>query len=74
MKFGGSILEAIGQAGGDGWFPAFRDASGEQIARAHRMGLKVGAWTVNDLPGMRALAANGIDAICTDRSDLIMTL
>ena len=31
----------------------------------------VGTWTVNDPEQMRALAARGIDAICTDRPDLL---
>ncbi|HEY5048693.1 MAG TPA: glycerophosphodiester phosphodiesterase family protein [Rhizomicrobium sp.] len=74
VKFGGSILEAIKAAGGDGWFACWRDATPEAIAAAHRLGLKAGAWTVNDPDEMRRLAALRIDAICTDRLDLIMTL
>jgi len=71
-RFGGSILEAIKAAGADGWFAYFRDATEEGIAEAHRLGLKVGAWTVDDPDMMRTLAARGIDAICTDRTDLIV--
>ncbi len=74
VNFNGSILDAIKAAGGDGWFPFFRDATETAIAEAHRLGLKAGAWTVNSPSGMRALAGFGIDAICTDRSDLIMEL
>ena len=74
INFGGSILEAINAAGGDGWFPYFPDATVEAIDLAHRLGLKVGAWTVDAESDMRALGARGIDAICTDRSDLIMSL
>lgn len=74
MRFGGSIIEAIRAAGGDGWFPYFRDATAEQITLAHRLGLKVGAWTVDDADEMRTLAARAIDAICTDRTDLILQL
>lgn len=71
VKFGGSILEAIKAAGGDGWFPYHRDATAETIAAAHDLGLKVGAWTVDDESEMRALAANGIDALCSDRTDIL---
>jgi glycerophosphoryl diester phosphodiesterase len=74
LKCGGSILQAIKAAGGDGWFPYWRDATGDAIADAHGLGLKVGAWTVDDAADMRALISSGIDAICTDRTDLIMTL
>jgi glycerophosphoryl diester phosphodiesterase len=74
LGYGGSILEAIKAAEGDGWFPFYRDASNEAIAEAHRLGLKVGAWTVDDADDMRLLKAHGIDAICTDRTDLIMGL
>jgi glycerophosphoryl diester phosphodiesterase len=74
VNFNGSILEAIKAAGGDGWFPYYRDATGGAIADAHRLGLGVGAWTVDDPETIRALIRNGIDAICTDRTDLVMDL
>jgi glycerophosphoryl diester phosphodiesterase len=74
VRFGGSIVEAIKAAGGDGWFPFSRDATPELIEQAHCLGLKVGAWTVDDPDEMRMLARHGIDAICTDRTDLIMDL
>ncbi|MGD0189242.1 MAG: glycerophosphodiester phosphodiesterase family protein [Rhizomicrobium sp.] len=74
VAHGGSILEAIKAAGGGGWFPFHRDANRASIREAHRLGLKVGAWTVDDAEDMRSLATNGIDAICTDRTDLIMGL
>jgi glycerophosphoryl diester phosphodiesterase len=67
----GSILEAIRAAGGDGWFLYAPDATAEAIAHAHNLGLKVGAWTVDDPEEMHALTTFGIDAICTDRPDLM---
>ncbi len=70
-NFGGSLLEAINAAGGDGWFPYAPDATRDATARAHALGLKAGAWTVDDPAEMTALAARGIDAICTDRPDLM---
>jgi len=71
VKYGGSILKAIRAAGGDGWFPMYRDATPEAIAEARALGLKVGAWTIDDPADMRAARANGLDAICTDRPDLL---
>ena len=71
VNYGGSILKAIKAAGGDGWFPTHRDATAERVTEARALGLKVGAWTVNDPGEMRRLIALGLDAICTDRPDLL---
>jgi glycerophosphoryl diester phosphodiesterase len=71
VNYGGSILKAIKAAGGEGWFPFYRDATEEAVAEARTLGLKVGAWTVDDPVDMRALSARGLDALCTDRPDLL---
>ena len=71
VKHGGSIVAAIKAAGGDGWFPTYTDINAQTVAEARSLGLKIGAWTVDDPAQMRALAALGIDAICTDRPDLM---
>ena len=65
------ILNGIKAAGADGWFPHFADASQQAIADAHALGLKIAAWTVNDPAEMQRLTAQGLDAICTDRPDLM---
>jgi glycerophosphoryl diester phosphodiesterase len=72
VRFDDSLLAALQAAGADGWFPHVSDATTEAIADAHACGLKIGAWTVNDPEEMRALAARGADAICTDRPDLAL--
>jgi glycerophosphoryl diester phosphodiesterase len=66
------VIDMIAQAGGQGWFPNFPDATPDNVAHAHRLGLKVGAWTVNDPADMRRLAE--LDAICTDRPDLLSSI
>jgi glycerophosphoryl diester phosphodiesterase len=71
VKHGGSLIAAAKAAGADGWFPMWVDVNEESIGQAHGLGLKVGAWTVNDPAEMRWLASLGIDAICTDRPDLM---
>lgn len=71
IRYGGSIPAAIKAAGGDGWFPYWRDATADVIAEAHSLGLKVGAWTLDEPAEMQALASRGIDAICTDRPDVV---
>ena len=40
------------------------------VAYAHRAGLAVKVWTVNDEPVMRRLTAWGVDGLITDRPDL----
>jgi glycerophosphoryl diester phosphodiesterase len=40
------------------------------VAAAHRAGVKVKVWTVNDQAQMRHLARIGVDALITDRPDL----
>jgi glycerophosphoryl diester phosphodiesterase len=69
INYDGSVLKAIKAAGGDGWFPFYRDATLSAVAAARALGLKVGAWTVDDPVDMRALV--GLDALCTDRPDIL---
>jgi glycerophosphoryl diester phosphodiesterase len=66
------MIDMIAGASGQGWFPNFRDASPDNVAYARRLGLKVGAWTVNDPADMRQLM--DLDAICTDRPDLLKNI
>ena len=64
-------MRAIKAAGGDGWFPTYADATEDAIAQAAKLGLKVGVWTADDVRDMRVLASRGLDAICTDRPDVL---
>ncbi len=68
------VPDIIKGAGGDGWFPSFEDATAEIVAHARALGLQVGAWTVNQPDEMRRLIDLKLDAICTDRPDLLKTL
>jgi glycerophosphoryl diester phosphodiesterase len=74
VSYGGSIRKAIKAAGGDGWFPFYLDATRDAIAETHALGLKVGAWTVDAASDMKRLTDDGIDAICTDRPDILAAL
>jgi glycerophosphoryl diester phosphodiesterase len=71
VNYGGSIRRAIKAAGGDGWFPSYGDITPERVAEAHALGLKVGAWTVNEPAAMKCMIDRDIDAICTDRPDIL---
>jgi glycerophosphoryl diester phosphodiesterase len=44
------------------------------IADAHRAGLGVQVWTVNDEPEARRLLEWGVDALITDRPDTMIPL
>jgi glycerophosphoryl diester phosphodiesterase len=66
------VLEMIAATGAQGWFAHFTDATPDNVARSRGKGLKVGAWTVNRQDDMRRLM--GLDALCTDRPDLLEAL
>ena len=40
--------------------------TGDFVDRAHRLGLEVHVWTINEAADMRTLAGLGVDAIVTD--------
>lgn len=46
----------------------------DTIAQFHAMGIRVGAWTVNDPARAEVLVAAGVDAITTDNPELALTL
>jgi glycerophosphoryl diester phosphodiesterase len=45
-----------------------------RIATLHARGLRVFAWTVDDLPTMRRLLEDGVDGLISNRSDLFREL
>lgn len=47
-------------------YESWRLVTAESVAAAHRMGLEVHVWTVNEEVEMRALLALGVDGILTD--------
>ena len=49
-------------------------ASARVVARCHQAGLRVLVWTVDDMPTMRRLKADGVDGITSNRPDLLMQL
>ena len=68
------MQDIIKAAGGDGWFPCHEDATAISVAGARARGLQVAAWTVNQPADMKRLLDLKVDAVCTDRPDLLQTL
>ena len=66
------VIDQIAAAGAQGWFAKFADATLENVAHARGRGLKLGAWTVNRRDDMERL--KDLDALCTDRPDLLQAL
>lgn len=67
------VLDIIKAAGGDGWFPCHEDATDLSVTGARARGLQVAAWTVDEPADMKRLLGLKLDAICTDRPDLLQT-
>ncbi|MXO65405.1 glycerophosphodiester phosphodiesterase family protein [Altericroceibacterium endophyticum] len=68
----GGIVPTIAAEGAFGWDAAYADFTPQDITAAREAGLEVGAWTVDD-PGTARLLYNiGVDAITTDRPDLMV--
>lgn len=54
--------------------PHYRLATEKAVALAHRLGMKVVAWTVNDVATAAALFERGVDGVATDRLEDIKTV
>jgi glycerophosphoryl diester phosphodiesterase len=68
------VLDGIANARANGWFAEKTNATAQNVAYARDIGLKVGAWTVNEPVEMKKLLALGLHAICSDRPDILQTL
>ncbi len=50
------------------------DVSADLVTEAHRLGLAVGTYTVNEVPRMVAVVDAGVDAVATDHPDRLRTI
>lgn len=69
----GSVANAIAAAGGQGRLAFYADATADAVAETHALGLKIGVWNLNDEASIRAYAARGVDAICSDYPTRLVT-
>jgi len=69
---GGSVAAAVAAEGVAAWAPEHADLTRQDIAAAHRLGLAVLPWTVNDPAAIRRLRDWGVDGLITDRPDLAL--
>lgn len=69
--FEGSVPRLVKALGGAAWSPHHEDLTPASLLEAHRLGLRVIVWTVNDSKTMARLIDQGVDGIITDRPDLL---
>ncbi|MEM3326503.1 MAG: glycerophosphodiester phosphodiesterase, partial [Thermoproteus sp.] len=69
----GEILEAK-RSGFDFVLPQYRLATAKAVSFAHKVGLKVVAWTVNEAQLMEELWRRGVDAIASDDVELAVSV
>jgi glycerophosphoryl diester phosphodiesterase len=62
----GSLAEAVKSIGASVVSARFQDITDPLIAAAHRQGLQIVPWTVNDAPTMASLIDRGVDGLITD--------
>ncbi len=67
-----SSLDLMRGAGADIWSSHHRDLTGEAADRARDIGLGVWTWTVNTAEDLRRVLGLGVDAVTTDRPDLVL--
>lgn len=64
---------ALHAAGARDWWQAWDLIDRALVARIHETGGRVIAWTVNDRSAAASLEAMGVDGICTDVADLLLS-
>ncbi|WP_421782152.1 glycerophosphodiester phosphodiesterase [Kiloniella litopenaei] len=68
--YAGSIPKMVKSAGGSVWSPFYRELTPELVQEAHKEGLKVIPWTVNNPEDFLRLIKMGVDGIITDYPDI----
>jgi glycerophosphoryl diester phosphodiesterase len=69
---GDSILEKARDAGARTWAPDYRALTKDALEKAHRAGMRVVVWTVNEPRDIARLIAWGVDGIISDYPDRVL--
>ena len=72
--FNGSAPRAVKAAGGRIWSPYFKNLTPESLAEARQLGLMVSVWTPDNPIDMQMLIEMKVDAITTNRPDVLKKL
>ena len=70
-NYRGSVSSLVKDFGGDIVSPYYKEIAEKDVREAHRLGLKIIPWTINDERTMRKLIDWGVDGIITDRPDVL---
>ncbi|NKQ36619.1 MAG: hypothetical protein HF973_13520 [Chloroflexi bacterium] len=71
---GSADLPEIAAKGANIWSPKYSTLTEPLVSKAHKLGLQVVPWTVNDPDDMRAMLEMGVDGIISDRPDILLGL
>ncbi len=69
--FNGSAPRAVKAAGGRVWSPYFKNLTPEALAEARQLGLLVSVWTPDSPADLQKMIEMKVDAITTNRPDLL---
>jgi glycerophosphoryl diester phosphodiesterase len=69
-----AVPSAIAAQGGGTWTPYYTELTPALLAEAHRLGLLVVPWTVNEAESMRVLVGWRVDGLITDWPDRALPL
>lgn len=72
--FNGSVPKAVKAAGGRIWSPYYRNLSNESLVEARQLGLMVSIWTLDKPDDMKRFIEMRVDAITTNRADILKYL
>ena len=64
--------DLLDELGPEYWNPTFRLVTPERVAAMHSLGLKVSTWTVDKPRHMARVMAAGVDAIVSNRIDVLV--
>jgi glycerophosphoryl diester phosphodiesterase len=73
-NFNGSAPRAVYATAGRTWSPFFKNLTPEMLAEARQLGLLVSVWTPDNPDDLKKLIEMKVDAITTNRPDVLKKL